>query len=73
MILTSTPSGFKAKRVRPNDDKLGDMVALEHVALLGEGHCLTLIQQLVTGKIDISTASVSSEPDTPGSFKAPTT
>lgn len=65
--------GLKAKRVRPNDDKLGDMVALEHVALLGEGHCLTLIQQLVTGKIDISTASVSSEPDTPGSFKAPTT
>ena len=32
---------------RPNDDQLGDMVALEHIALLGEGHCLTLIQQLV--------------------------
>ena len=27
----------------------GDMVALEHVALLGEGHSLTFIQQLVTG------------------------
>lgn len=34
------------------------MVALEHIALLGEGHCLTLIQQLVTGQIDISTATV---------------
>ena len=49
------------------------MVALEHIALLGEGHCLTLIQQLVTGQIDISTATVSSEPDTPGSFNAPVT
>ena len=29
------------------DDQFGDMVALEHIALLGEGHCLTLIQQLV--------------------------
>lgn len=41
--------GLKAKSVRPNDDQFGDIVALEHIALLGEGHCLTLIQKLVTG------------------------
>lgn len=65
--------GLKAKRVRPNDEKFGDIVALEHVALLGEGHCLTLIQQLLTGQIDTSTATVSSEPDTAGSFASPET
>ena len=65
--------GLKAKRVRPNDEEFGDRVALEHIALLGEGHCLTLIQQLVTGQIDTSTATVSSEPDTPGAFTAPAT
>ena len=42
------------------------MVALEHIALLGEGNCLTIIQLLVTVRIDISTVTVSSEPDTPG-------
>lgn len=45
---------------------------LQHIVLC-EGHCLTLIQQLVTGQIDISSATVSSESDTPGSFTAPVT
>ena len=65
--------GLKAKRVRPNDEKFGDMVALEHVALLGEGLCLTLIQQLVTGQIDTSATTASTEPDVPGSHTPPAT
>ena len=65
--------GLKAKRVGPNDEAFGDMVALEHVALLGEGHCLTLIQQLMTGQLATRAATVSSEPETVGSFTAPST
>lgn len=58
--------GLKAERVRPNDeDRLGDIVALKHVVLLRQGPCLTLIEQLVTGHIDVSSAAESSEPDKP--------
>ena len=42
-----------------NDDRFGDMVALKHIALLGEGHCLALIQRLVTGQVDTSTGMAS--------------
>ena len=41
------------------NDRFGDMVALKHIALLGEGHCLALIQRLVTGQVDTSTGMAS--------------
>ena len=60
--------GLKAKRIRPGDEKFGNDVALQHIALLGEGHCITLVQQLLTGKIDISSATVTVDPGIPGAF-----
>ena len=65
--------GLKAKRIRPGDEKFGDDVALQHIALLGEGHCITLIQQLLTGQIDISSATVTADPGIPGAFTPPST
>ena len=56
-----------------NEEEFGDIVALEYIALLGEGHCLTLIQQLMTGQIDTRAATVSSGPEKVGSFTAPST
>ena len=55
--------GLTAERVRPNDEAFGDIIALDHIALLGEGHCLTLRQQLMAGQIDTRAATVSSEPE----------
>lgn len=56
--------GLKANHVRPNDDDtFVDIVAHEHIVRLGQGHCLTLIQQLITGQIETRTASVTTEPE----------
>ena len=60
--------GLKAKRIRPGDEKFGDDVALQHIDLLGERHCITLIQQLLTGQTDISSATVTADPGIPGAF-----
>lgn len=64
----------KRKHLRIDQDMihLEDDFALQLIALLSEGHCITLIQQLVTGQVDTSAATVSAEPDVAGAF-APST
>lgn len=52
-----------SRTTRRGYGKVGDAVAVQHIALLGEGHCIELIQQLVTGLTDTSSATVSAEPD----------
>ena len=34
-------------RVQPRDEKIVDDVALQHITLLGDGHCIALIQVLL--------------------------
>ena len=46
--------GLKAKSVCPGDEKFADNVALEHIVLIAEGTCVTLLQQLLQGMIDCS-------------------
>lgn len=58
---------------RPGDGKIGDDVALQRIALLGEGHYMTLIQQLVTGQISTSATTVTGEADMPEAFAPPLT
>lgn len=62
---------LKAKRFRPGDGTYGDDVALQNIARLDDGHCITLIQQLFTGKRDMSSATVTADPDIPGAFTSP--
>ena len=51
--------GLKAKAVRPGDEIFADHVALEHILLIAEGSCVTLLQQLMLGMIDVSSSSSS--------------
>ena len=46
--------GFRAKSVAPDDDKFADNLAFEHLSLICDGPCLTLYQQLMSGRIDWS-------------------
>ena len=64
---------MKATRICPGDEKFGDDVALQNIALLGEGHYTTLILQLLTGRIDISSATVTADPDILGALTPPST
>jgi hypothetical protein len=61
--------------VRPNDENFADQVALEHIVLIAEGTCVTLLQQLMLGMIDVSAPSsttttnvVANTFDPPGSW-----
>ena len=66
--------GFRAKSVAPNDDKFADNLAFEHLSLICDGPCLTLYQQLMSGRIDWSANVVNAENvNNPGSFSPPTT
>ena len=63
--------GLKASAVSP-DPAFADSIALKHVALVGSGEVLTLIQQILSGQINCDNAADSPDPETPGSHPAPT-
>ena len=66
--------GFRAKSVAPNDEKFADNLAFEHLSLICDGPCLTLYQQLMSGRIDWSANVVNAENvNNPGSFAPPST
>ncbi|CAB1110335.1 unnamed protein product [Ectocarpus sp. CCAP 1310/34] len=67
-----TVVGLKAAAVN-TDSSFADGVALKHVALVGTGEVLTLIQQILSGQIDCSKASTFTEPEEKGSFPPLTT
>ena len=52
--------GLKAQSVRPSDENFADQIALQHIVLVAEGTCVTLLQQLMRGMIDVSAPSMSS-------------
>ena len=52
--------GLKAQSVRPSDENLADHTALQHIVLIAEGTCVTLLQQLVRSMIDVSAPAMSS-------------
>ena len=53
--------GFRAKAVAPQDEKFADNLAFEHLSLICDGPCLTLYQQLMSGRIDWSANVVNAE------------
>ena len=66
--------GFRAKSVAPNDEQFADNLAFEHLCLICDGPCLTLYQQLMSGRIDWSANVVNAENvNNPGSFPPPST
>ena len=66
--------GFRAKTVAPNDEKFADNRAYEHLSLICDGPCLTLYQQLMSGRIDWSANVVNAENvNNPSSFPPPST
>ena len=66
--------GFRSKPVAPDDDKLADNLAFEHLSLICDRPCLTLYQQLMPGRIDWSANVVNAEDvNKPGSFSPPST
>ena len=52
--------GLKAQSVRPSDENFADQIALQHIMLIAEGACITLLQQIIRGMIDVSAPSMSS-------------
>ena len=66
--------GFRAKAVAPHDEKFADNLAFEHLSLICDGPCLTLYQQLMSGRIDWCANVVNAENmSNPGSFVPPST
>jgi len=66
--------GFRAKAVAPQDEKIADNLAFEHLSLICDGPCLTLYQQLMSGRIDWSANVVNAENiNNAGSFAPPST
>ena len=64
--------GFWAKTVAPQDEKFADNLAFEHLSLICDGPCLTLYQQLMSGRIDWSANVVNAENiNNAGSFAPP--
>ena len=53
--------GSRAKAVAPRDDKFADDFAFEHLSLICDGPCLTLYQQLMSGRINWCTNVVNRE------------
>ena len=66
--------GFRAKPVAPDDDTFAGNHPFEHLSLICDGPCLTLYQQLMSGRIDWSASVVNAEDvNSPGSFSPPST
>ena len=66
--------GFRAKAVAPHDEKFADNFAFEHLSLICDGPCLTLYQQLMSGRIHWCANVVNAENmSNPGSFAPPST
>ena len=66
--------GFRAKAVAPQDEKFADNLAFEHLSLICDGPCLTLYQQLMSGRIDWSVNVINAENiNNAGSFAPPST
>ena len=66
--------GFRAKAVAPNDEKFADDLAFEHLSLMCDGPCLTLYQQLMSGRTDWCANVVNAENiNNAGSFAPPST
>ena len=45
-------AGFRAKAVAPHDDTFAENLAFEDLSFIFDGPCLTLYQQLASGRID---------------------
>ena len=66
--------GFRAKAVAPNDEKIADNLAFEHLSLICDDPCLTLYQQLMSCRIDWSANVINAENfNYAGSFAPPST
>ena len=66
--------GFRAKANAPQDEKFADNLAFEHLSLVCDGPCLTLYQQLLSGRIDWSANVVNGgNVNNAGSFAPPST
>ena len=65
---------FRAKAVAPHDEKFADNLAFERLSLICDGPCLTLYQQLMSGRIGWSANVVNAENiNNAGSFAPPST
>ena len=66
--------GSRAKGVAPNNEKFWDNLAFGHLSLICDGPCLTLYQQLMSGRIDCCTNVVNAANiNNAGSFAPPST
>ena len=66
--------GFRAKALAPNDEKNADNLVFEHLSLICDGPCLTLYQQVMSGRIDWSANVINAENiNNAGSFAPPST
>ena len=65
--------GLKAAAVSQDDAVFADNVGLKHVALVGSGELLTLIQQILSRQIDYAKAADTPDPEIPGSHPPPNT